>query len=355
MDPLARIIDANANRAREALRVMEDGARFALNDPSLSARLKALRHGLRAALEALPIDDLARLASRDTPGDVGTAISTSAEGERAGLEGIVGAAAARLTEALRSIEEAAKALTPGAGRPFEALRYEAYDLERALRLALGGGRAAQWRVCVLVTEALCGGPWEKVAEQAIAGGAGCVQLREKALDSAELLRRARRLVEIARGRAAVLVNDRPDIALLAGADGVHVGQEDLSVEQVRALAGRRLLVGVSTHTVEQARAARLAGADYCGVGPMFATDTKSIERLAGPAYLREYLALDPAPPCLAIGGITAERAAELAAMGCPGVAVSSFVCAAPDPRGATAALVEAMTGAVRPRASAGEG
>lgn len=355
MDPLARIIDANANRAREALRVMEDAARFGLNDGDLSARLKSMRHALREALGALSVDDLALVASRDTPGDVGVAISTESEGERAGLEGVAGAAAARLTEALRSMEEAAKALIPSGAARFESLRYEAYELEKRLRLALGGGRASQWTLCVLVSESLCRLPWEAVAEAALAGGAECVQLREKTLDSGELLRRARRLVELTRDAgAAAIINDRPDIALLASADGVHVGQTDLSVADVRSLAGRRLLIGVSTHNVEQARAAMRDGADYCGVGPMFPTTTKNAGPLAGPSYLREYVALANAPAHLAIGGVTPENVGSLVREGCRGVAVSSFVCGSSDPRGATERLLGAMdAAAVRPRASAG--
>lgn len=355
MDPLARIIDANANRAREALRVMEDAARFGLNDGDLSARLKSMRHTLREALDALPIDDLALVSSRDTPGDVGVAISTVSEGERAGLEEVAGAAAARLTEALRSLEEAAKALAPGGGARFESLRYEAYEAGKRLRLALGGGRARQWKACVLITESLCKLRWEAVAEAALAGGADCLQLREKTTDSGELLRRARRLVEMARSAgAAVIINDRPDIALLSGADGVHIGQSDLSVEDVRSLAGRRLLVGVSTHDVAQARAAVRDGADYCGVGPMFPTTTKDAGAIAGPTYLREYLDLANAPAHLAIGGVTPENVGALVHEGCRGVAVSSFVCGSSDPRGATERLLAAMQSpAVRLRASAG--
>lgn len=345
MDPLHRIIDANANRAREALRVMEDTARFALENAELSAGLKGLRHDLRAALEAAGLDRGLLLASRDTPRDVGTGISTPAEGGRAGLRGSALAAGARLTEALRTIEESVKALGLDA-KTIEGLRYRAYDLERSLGLALGAGTSPQWALCVLVTEALCRHhPWEEVARLAVRGGADCLQLREKTLPDSELLRRARELVRIGRAAgAAVIINDRPDLALLAGADGVHLGQEDLPVEEVRRLAGFRLLVGVSTANTGQALAAVRAGADYCGAGPMFPTSTKDKPVISGPAYLREYLA-DPilnARPHLAIGGINAENASELAAAGCRGVAVSSAVCAAADPDAACRRLLDAL-------------
>src|SRR5690242_2744072 len=151
MNSLARIIDANANRAREALRVMEDAARFGLDHAPLSATLKSLRHELRAAIDALAVAGIDRgllLASRDTHADVGPSLSTPAEMDRADLRAVALAAGSRLTEALRSIEESAKAAGADA-RPIESLRYRAYTAERDLGLAFGTGRARQWLLCVL--------------------------------------------------------------------------------------------------------------------------------------------------------------------------------------------------------------
>lgn len=360
MNPAARIIDANANRAREGLRVLEDIARFALDDAKLSAELKSLRHDLRAALDSLPIDKAALLSSRDTEGDVGTAISTPAEYARTGLRDVALAAASRLTEALRSIEEAAKVFAPPSKRTssnpsmvpdrgaakFESLRYRAYSVEKSLILRLRNTTCPQWRLCVLITSSLCKHHgWLEVARRAIEGGADCIQLREKNLDGGPLLDAARQLVDLARPRGVrVIVNDRPDIAILSGADGVHLGQTDLRVADVRSLAGFRLLVGISTGTIEQARAAADTGADYCGVGPMFATTTKDKPVLSGPAYLREYLC-DPRTqsiPHLAIGGIAPANIHELAAVGCRGVAVSSVVCGAEDPAEVCRQLVRAL-------------
>ncbi len=356
MHPVARIIDANANRAREALRVLEDIARFALDDAELSASLKSLRHDLRAALDGLSIDKAVLLSSRDTEGDVGTAITTPAEYARTGLRDVALAAASRLTEALRSIEEAAKAIpasstsainpakTPAAA--FESLRYRAYSVEKSLILKLRDTTCPQWRLCVLITRSLCvHHDWLEVARRAIDGGADCVQLREKSLDGVPLLDAARRLVELARPRRVhVVINDRSDIALLSGADGVHLGQTDLSVADVRQLAGFRLLVGVSTGTIQQAHAAANSGADSCGVGPMFPTTTKEKPIISGPAYLREYLR-DPRSsplPHLAIGGITPANIHELVAVGCRGVAVSSVVCGAHDPAQVCRQLLDAL-------------
>lgn len=346
MSDLHRIIDANANRAREALRVLEDTARFGLDHGPLNEALKTLRHDLRAALEQPALDRGLLLVARDVEGDRGRSIKTEAEGRRAGLRDIAAAAASRLTEALRSIEEAAKGVGADPA-PIETLRYRAYACERELLLALPSGLCPQWRLCVLITESLCRRPWLEVARAALQGGADCLQLREKALPDRELLARARDLCRL-RGEFAcsVVINDRPDIALVAGADGVHLGQEDLPVAEVRRLAGFRLFVGVSTADAEQARAAAAAGADYCGVGPMFATTTKRKPVLSGPEYLRRYLA-DPITcrrPHLAIGGITPDNIAVLREAGCRGVAVSGAVCGSEDPGAICRGLIERLGG-----------
>ncbi len=350
MSPLARLIDANANRAREGLRVVEDLARFVLNDPRLSAELKAIRHQLAAALELLPLDRGALLAWRDAQADVGTALSTPTEADRDGLPTLAAAAAGRLAEALRSIEESAKALgSPQAAAAVEQLRYRAYDATAGVERAFGTGRARQWRLCILLTESLCTHhPWLRVAELAIEGGADCLQLREKDLSTAELTARARELVALARPHAvSVIINDRVDVALAANADGVHLGQTDMTVRDARRIAGNTLLIGVSTANLDQARAAARDGTDYCGLGPMFPSPTKPKPTLAGPAYLRAYLA-DPATarlPHLAISGISPQNVGELAAAGCRGVAVSSAVCGATEPAVECAALLSAMTSA----------
>jgi thiamine-phosphate pyrophosphorylase len=345
--PALRIIDANANRALEALRVLEDLARFALDDGELSEGLKRLRHELS---EAIPAELGKRLASRDTPGDVGTRITTPRELERASLGAVAAANASRLAEALRSMEEVAKTMPTGNAPALEAIRYRSYTLSQRVMMRMGSPRRRQWRVCVLITASVCTRhDWLTVARHALEGGAEAIQLREKDLPEGELLRRARGLVKLAREinpEAAVVINDRVDIALLSDADGVHVGQDDLAIEDVRRLAGFSLMVGVSTGSVEQAAAAARAGADVIGIGPMYATTTKHKPVIAGPGLVSAVMkdAAAAHVPHLAIGGITVERVAELREAGCRGVAVSAAVCSAADPREATRALVRAMEG-----------
>ena len=344
MPAAARILDANANRAREALRVMEDAARFALDDAKLCAQLKSLRHALREALAGLPAGWLE--ANRDTAGDVGTSIETPAESARAGLADVAVAAGKRLGEALRVIEEIGKTVDPDLAREVEAIRYRFYDVEAALHLGLGSARARQWRVCVLLTESLCRRPWPEVLAAVVEAGADCVQVREKQMPAADLVRRARGVIDVARpAGVSVIVNDRVDVAQAADADGVHLGQEDLAVADARRAVGRSLLIGASTHDRDEARAAVEAGADYCGVGMMFPTTTRPGPTPEGPPYLRSFLEHFPATPHLAIGGITPDNIGLLIDAGVRGVAVSSAVCGAEDPGGVVQALRQALESA----------
>lgn len=338
MDVVHRIIDANANRAREAMRVLEDIARFALNDTPLSAMYKSLRHDFQAALDHIAPDRSMLVAARDTPGDVGTTITTASEHVRSDLHALAAANASRLTEALRSIEESAKLLPRSHSREFESLRYRAYEADRNLTARLRAHSRTAPALCVLITESLCRLPWLQVVERAVDGGADAIQLREKHLDGHELLSRAKALVQFCNTRGVTcFINDRPDIALLSGAHGVHLGQSDLPVPEVRSLAGSKLIIGVSTGTLAHAERAHADGADLCGVGPMFETKTKHKPIIAGPDYLRSYIEKHTLPH-LAIGGITPENVHQLVEVGCRGIAVSACVCASEQPESVCAEL-----------------
>jgi thiamine-phosphate pyrophosphorylase len=327
---ILRIIDANRNRALEALRVLEDLARFAVGDPVLAEGFKASRHAITQALGG--IDAALLLSSRDARGDVGTTLTGAAEQARPNLHALAVANASRATEALRSLEESLKLHDAVAAPRIERVRYRTYDLARDLALRLAGSAPRQWAVCVLVTESICAMPWLDAAKAALDGGADCLQLREKELDAAELLARARVLRDLTRSAAAsLIINDRIDVAMASDADGVHLGQGDLPIAAARSIAGSALLIGASTHDPHEASESVAAGASYCGVGCMFPSGTKDGLPIAGPSYFLRFLAEHPSVPHLAIGGIDEARARELAALGCRGVAVSRSVLAAPDP------------------------
>ncbi len=343
---LLRILDANANRVREALRVMEEAARFVLNREDLSSRTKQIRHDFAGAIQSIP----ALLANRDTAGDVGTQVTTQAEMQRTNIRAVVEAAGKRLSESLRAIEEYGKALPDAAfkkntlesatdiapavtfAKRIEALRYLGYDLGRDLLNGLPN-QSRQWRLCLLLTTELCvhHQPLD-VLKQALEAGVDCVQVREKHMPDGQLLTHLLQVIELTQEtRAAVIVNDRVDLALLSGADGVHLGQTDMPIRTARKLAGHHLIIGQSTENLKQADQAIAEGADYLGLGPMFTTSTKHKSRIAGPSYVTQFREKYPHMPHLAIGGINADNVNQVIAAGAQGVAVSSAICGAENP------------------------
>jgi thiamine-phosphate pyrophosphorylase len=325
-----RILDAAANRAREGLRALEDYVRFTLDDRHLTALLKNWRHRLGAILDSVPCHAL--VSSRDTRRDVGTSVKTKREGSRQSLLDVVTANFKRVQEATRSLEEYGKLISSATGREFEGLRYDLYTIEKAVLLTSAAReRMAGRELYVLVSSEFCPHGSGPVIAAALAGGAGVIQVREKKMSDRELLAYGKLVREwTARSDALFIMNDRPDLALLTGADGVHVGQAELSVREARRIVGPSRLVGVSTHTIEQARQAVLDGADYIGVGPVFSSTTKSFMHLAGVEFVRQ-VAAEISLPAYAIGGINVENIDEVLSAGARRIAVSSSICSAEDP------------------------
>lgn len=342
---LWRLIDASANRVREALRVIEDYTRFVLNDAFLSRELKQTRHDFAAALRFFPAQEL--LAARDTVGDVGTTVRTTAEYQRTGITAVLTAAFKRLQEALRSIEEYTKAFDGVLSQQFEGLRYRSYTLEKAvLRSQFNTARLAQQRIYLLVTDALCPLGAGRVIHEALAAGVRMIQVREKSLTDRQLIAHCRDVRKWTRSfQALMIVNDRPDIAAMVDADGVHVGQDECTVADARMIVGPDRLIGVSTHSIEQARQAVLDGADYLGVGPTFPTSTKSFDDFPGLAFVNQ-MAQEIALPWFAIGGINLKNMDDVLLAGAQRVAVSSGICSAVNPRSAAVQFFTALGGAV---------
>jgi len=189
------------------------------------------------------------------------------------------------------------------------------------------------------------------AAAACAGGASVVQLRAKYATDGEMLRWAEKVRRLCRDAGALfVVNDRVDLALAAGADGVHLGQGDLPPSRLPERVRRELLVGRSTHDAEQLRAAAAEPVDYVAFGPIFGTRSKVTPHAPrGLARLRDATALAAPRPLVAIGGVDVDNAASLIQAGAAGVAVISAVAAACDPVAATRALVDALTAAAEPR------
>ena len=184
-----------------------------------------------------------------------------------------------------------------------------------------------------------------ILESVIAGGGRMVQLREKEWPSGRLLPLAQRLrARCWTAGVTFVVNDRVDLAMAVEADGVHLGQDDLPARAARPLLRPGMLLGRSTHSIEQARAAVTEGADYVAVGSMFPTATKPDFELVGPDLVRK-LRAEIRVPLIGIGGITPANVAEVICAGADGVAVISAVCGADDPAEATRRFLRAIAAA----------
>jgi thiamine-phosphate pyrophosphorylase len=249
----------------------------------------------------------------------------------------------RAGEALRSLEEYTKLLDPWLAGRFEVLRYDMYTLEKLVITAVAAHRSLQDARLYL----LAGGQstlaelvW--VVREALLGGVQVIQLREKGLSDREYLTRAREIrLLAAEHHAHFVVNDRPDLARLAGAHGVHLGQDDMAVRDARRIIGPLGLIGVSTHDSRQIERAILDGAGYLGVGPVFSSTTKSFDDLAGLAHVQAAADVTRCP-WFAIGGITLENLSQVIAAGARRVAVGAAVCRAERPRDAARAFRDTL-------------
>ena len=308
---LIRLIDACANRAREGLRVVEDHARFFLNHPVLTRGLKELRHDFQQAMETLPATIRTQfLTVRDVRGDVGTAISTPTEMARKSPASVAIANFKRVQETLRSLEEYCKCFPAPTAGLLESLRYRSYKLEQLLNgPAPTSDRLQQANLYLLVTAEGCALGFEKTTRLALEGGVDIVQSREKGISEKDWLDRLYLLRQWTREAGALLVvNDRPDLAILCDADGVHTGQDDLPVEACRSIfrkAGSQALVGYSTHSVGQFQDALNQGADYAGVGPVFPSQTKHFQDFPGLELVQGVRGFQDIP-WFALGGISLE-------------------------------------------------
>jgi thiamine-phosphate pyrophosphorylase len=202
------------------------------------------------------------------------------------------------------------------------------------------------RLYVILDAALLTVSETECAQKLVDAGVRLLQYRDKAASSRELLEASKRLSNILAPRGiSFLVNDRADVAALAGATGVHVGQEDLAVEDARKVVGAKRLVGVSTHNRAQFEQAAATSADYIAVGPIFSTSTKeNPDPVVGTDLIREVRPLTRRP-IVAIGGITLQRAADVILAGADSVAVIGDILRAGDPGARARQYIELLEAA----------
>lgn len=341
---MLRLIDANLDRVGEGLRVLEETARFLLDDAELCHQLKSLRHRLA---RSIPVPEHRLVAARRVREDVGAFAAGRGAAKHEDLQTLVKANARRAQESLRVLEEFARLANSPLAKPgkYERSRYDLYDLEqklisRLLRRELAGRLAGVY--LILDTMSVGGRDVVDVAVQAIRGGVKVIQLRHKRHGKAEQLGIAHRVRQLcAQKQVLFIVNDYLDIALAARADGLHLGQGDLPVAEARRVLPLNMLVGCSTTTVAQAKRAQSSGADYIAVGSIYPTSSKERYRLVGLEALRR-IRQRVSLPLVAVGGIKADNAGAVIEAGANGVAVISAVLGAEDVEGAARDLVNSV-------------
>ncbi len=334
-----RIIDANFNRAREALRVVEEYCRFVLSNKTFSGESKQIRHELSSEISKLDHDKL--IAARDTTSDVGIGQTVEKQLYRTSLTDCFIANSKRLSEALRVLSETCRPISPAIAETLEQLRYRAYKLEKDVSLWSSPNQKFQKvRLYILITSSARDTVLDLI-KQCAAGGADCIQLRAKNLSDNKLLILAKDFVNCCQENNVLsIINDRPDIAILAKADGAHVGQTDLAIAEIRKISLSPMIIGQSTHSQAQLAAAIAEQASYIGVGPVFATRTKANADIVGLNYVKEACKnlQNTGIRAVAIGGITLENVSEVLKAGPQAIAVCSAICNAPNPKQACQAF-----------------
>ena len=330
-----RILDANLDRAREGLRIVEEWCRLGLNHQPLAEECKQIRQEL-AQWHSWELRQ-----ARDTPGDVGTELSHPQEEVRESIEQLLQANLCRIQEALRVLEEYGKLYQPQMSAACKQMRYRVYTIESNL---LNSYRHQQLHNSYLY---LVTSPCEQllsVVDRALQGGVTLVQYRAKKLDDLIRLEQAQQLCQLCHQYGALfIINDRVDLAIAVDADGVHLGQQDVPVAFARDMLGAQKIIGRSTTNKKELAKAISEGADYVGVGPVYETPTKPGKSAAGFDYI-SYAAAKCPIPWFAIGGIDNSNIHEVIAAGGQRVAVVRAIMQAEQPKLVTRQLLTQLAG-----------
>lgn len=329
-----RILDANLDRAREGLRVVEEWCRLGLENSDWAEKCKQMRQEI-----AYWHTSELRMA-RDTPNDPGIQISHPQEEKRETINQLLQANLCRVQEALRVLEEYGKLYDGNMGTACKKIRYQVYTLESEL---LQNYRYQKLKQSPLYLVTSSRENFLKIVESALQGGLTLLQYREKKIDDIVRLEMAQKLCELCHQYDALfIVNDRVDIALAVNADGVHLGQQDIPIALARRILGPNKIIGRSTTNPQEMEKAIAEKADYIGVGPVYATPTKPDKKAAGLDYVK-YAAETSSIPWFAIGGIDETNMTEVIASGATQVALVRAIMEADDPQKTTQKLLKILT------------
>lgn len=325
---MKRIIDVNINRSTEALRALEEIARFYLDNKETCEKLKKIRHFVCSFFDN-NYDEL--LKSRDTVNDVGVDIKNPTKENRTlNIENIFKSNIKRLQQSLRMLAEY--------GNLPDSLRYESYTIEKEMfeELKMNIKKyLLDKRKLYLVTNSdafKSDGEFLDRVALALKNGVDIIQLREKNRPAKETIELGYKIRELASNfNALFIVNDRIDIAKIVKADGVHLGQDDISLKTAREILGDEFIIGISTHCPDDAIKAQKDGADYIGVGPVFKTPTKPGRIPVGLEYVK-WASENINIPFFAIGSIEPDNIDEVIKAGASRIAVVRAIMNSDNPK-----------------------
>jgi len=335
---IAQLIDANLDRAREGLRVMEDWCRFGLKRSDFSIQIKDWRQQL--GVHHHNIYRKERLTSIDPAMGISHPLQTV----RSTPEDIFIANSSRVQEALRVIEEFTRITDPKLCEIAANIRYETYEIEiKVLNATEGIEKRQVLKDCSVYLITTNSRNLEEIVLQALKAGVKIVQYREKFLHDFERITQAKYLASLCKKyNSLFIVNDRIDIALAVDADGVHLGQEDIPTKIARELLGNERIIGRSTHCLEDIKNAEEEGCDYIGIGPIFTSETKKQLNPIGVDYLRKGFS-ETHLPAFAIGGINSSNIKKLNQINNLRIAVSNAIINSNDPFSKTEELINFLT------------
>ncbi len=322
MKSYQRIMDVNFNRAREGLRVLEEIARFLLDNRDITKRIKEMRHKLYSLLK-----ENGYIFSRNIKTDVGADLTLKEENRREDYLSLVQANAQRVSEALRVMEEFGK-LNGEISQKIKALRFQLYEIEKELSILILPP-LPDYPLYVIVDPEQRKKNFLSFVDDLVENGAKIIQLRAKNLADKDFYYLGKKIRKITEGKSIFIINDRVDLAISLNADGLHLGQDDLPIEEAKKFFPGRI-IGISCHNERDIFIAKKQNVSYISIGPIFETKIKRTKKPVG-LKLIERAREEVNSPIVAIGGIDEENIREVFKAGADYAAVISSLAGSKEP------------------------
>lgn len=319
MKKIFMVIDANFNRAREGLRVIEDSLRFVYKNEMFLKEIKEIRHKFsKEFLKFFPSEKIK--ISRDIKEDIGKEIDYP---EKINFKKLIETNFLRVEEAIRVLEEYSKIINLSAFKFFHDIRFKIYEIEKKLMTLISRKRIKVPLLYVILNLREEKEEFLNFAENVIKGKPDIIQLRYKGENSKFFLNIAKELKKMVNDEIIYLINDRIDISVLCESDGVHLGKKDIDVDDARRIIPEKI-IGVSTENLNDIKILKDKDIDYIAIGSIFKSPTKPEKKPIGTEIIKkakEYLSI----PLIGIGGININNAVDVIRNGADGIAVISAV------------------------------